>query len=189
MTSIRICDEIIATAKHASIDALLDAFNFSASVGDLVGYFSCFASVNSRFLGTDKAENWSATEFFQYAGHHFNGTSAWIYRPIPGKRVYDIFPSTDRPVFATFDEWLESESFGATSRGTGTLHFIGGYWYIAAYHLSFPIPNEIAKVMTATIDKYEKGNAVKEADAMAAQLIKELDMESTKKGKGKKMEK
>ena len=53
----------------------------------------------------------------------------------------------NKPIFATFDELLDSESFGATSRGTGTLIFGSNCWFIASYHLSFPIPDDIAKTV------------------------------------------
>ena len=51
-----------------------------------------------------------------------------------------------------FDELLNSPSYGV-SRGTGTLIKTNGEWKIAQYHLSFPIPNGIAKKITAEIKK------------------------------------
>jgi hypothetical protein len=55
---------------------------------------------------------------------------------------------------AWFDELLDSESYG-TSRGTGVLVNKNGSWKISQYALAFPIPNDLAKGMTAEIRTYE----------------------------------
>jgi hypothetical protein len=84
-----------------------------------------------------------------------------------------------------FDELLGSESFKATSRGSGTLVLDHGYWYIHQYHLTFPIPNPLAKGMCISIAKYEEtekeGTPVSRADAAAAELLAELDLEDASK--------
>lgn len=80
----------------------------------------------------------------------------------------------ENPVFATFDELLESENFGATSRGTGTLLFRDGCWFIATYHCSFPIPNEIAQVVTKSIQKIEMNSKLMQDTARSEQFCAEL---------------
>ena len=113
------------------------------------------------------------------------------------KRKYEIFPSSEAPVFAIFDELLESKSFGSTARGSGTLLFQSGHWFIVAYHITFPIPNDLAKGITASIMRFEKNETAATADMNAADLIRELELEEqttvgsaggkkTGKAKGKK---
>ena len=144
---------IIGSAKHENIDSLLDSFHNAAKTGNLVEYFGCFHNEESKFIGTDSKENWSCMEFYEETKQLFNrpGHPAWVFTPQKDKRQYKIYTSSDnKPLFATFDELLDSESFGATSRGTGTLIFSIKYWYIASYHLSFPIPDDIAKTVSYT---------------------------------------
>lgn len=154
------------TESLDAIDALLNFFHGAASIGDFDGYFSCFHP-NGRFLGTDKTENWTVSEFMEFSRPHFTpGRSAWTFNPIPDSRKYDVFPvgpiaapsATQGPAFATFDEHLESVSFETTARGTGTVIWdtATGKWLIAHYYLSFPIPNDLAKDMCKQIGIFEK---------------------------------
>lgn len=154
----------IGISKHRSVDELLDAFSRAASCGDLNAYFGCFYNENSRFLGTDINENWTCKEFLDFARPHFknNGTPAWIYLPLIGKRKIDYIDKS----FACFDEHLSSESFKATSRGSGTCIQKDGHWFIVQYYLSFPIPNQLAKGFCDSIARWEKGVI----DAQNAQL-------------------
>jgi hypothetical protein len=183
---------IIRSAAHNSVEGLLDAFSRAAATGNLQEYFGCFYDDRSRFLGTDASENWTAAAFFEYAAPHFkgDGTPAWKYDPIPGSRKIDIYPSAEAPLFATFDELLSSVSFGATSRGSGTACYSSGHWYICSYHLTFPIPNDLAKDITKAISKYETKKSLHAAAAVsdqhAAELLAELDMEKSSATEGGK---
>jgi hypothetical protein len=58
---------------------------------------------------------------------------------------------------AWFDEILDSSSYG-TSRGTGVLIRTNEGWKISQYHLTFPIPNELARHVTDEIKAFEAGN-------------------------------
>ena len=62
-------------------------------------------------------------EFYIETKQLFNddGKAAWTFEPKAEGRIFRIYPSLpiDKPQFATFDELLDSENFGATSR----LHF------------------------------------------------------------------
>jgi hypothetical protein len=145
-----------------SVDAvysLLDDFHNAASNGDFDQYFSCFHP-NGRFIGTDKTENWTATEFKEYSRPHFGlGKSAWTFVPLQESRKCDIFPGADgTPAFATFDEHLVSDSFGTTCRGTGSAVWDASKerWLISQFHLSFPIPNPLAEDMCKSIGDYER---------------------------------
>ena len=84
-------------------------------------YFGCFDR-SGIFLGTDASEYWTAEQFFNFSYPHFIGKkSAWVYTPIPNTRKIIYIPNGDSPNFATFDELLTSDSFGATARGSGCL--------------------------------------------------------------------
>ncbi|MCH1931566.1 nuclear transport factor 2 family protein [Shewanella sp. A25] len=117
---------------------VLDALNQYSSSADWDKYFALYRK-DGIFIGTDASERWGMAEFERYA------------RPSKGWR-YDL---TERHLIQhgdvmLFDELLNSPSYGV-SRGTGTLIKTEGEWKIAQYHLSFPIPNGIAKQITQEI--------------------------------------
>ena len=86
-------------------------------------------------------------------------------------------------MFATFDELLDVKSFGATARGTGTAIFdvTSKFWFLVSYHLSFPTPNELAHEICKKISIFEKKSEMNSlnvaADAAAAELLAELEIE------------
>jgi hypothetical protein len=171
------------TARHSTVDSLLDAFSKCPAIADLDGYFGCFFSADSVFLGTDASEHWTAAEFIEYAKPHFNGESAWVYNLIEGSRKLH---TVENKVTA-FDELLQSESFSTTARGSGSAIFDSetNCWFIISYHLSFPIPNAIAKPICSRLFTYAKEvqlatnqSAAIIASELAAQaLMRELDDE------------
>lgn len=118
--------------------ALLDNLNLYSASADWDNYFDLYAD-NGIFIGTDVNEHWDKAQFERYA------------RPTKGWR-YDLSSRamTQAGDVIWFDEVLNSPSYGV-SRGTGTLIKTTQGWKIAQYHLSFPIPNEIAKSITAQI--------------------------------------
>mmetsp|Transcript_7866 Transcript_7866/g.7929 ORF Transcript_7866/g.7929 Transcript_7866/m.7929 type:complete len:198 (+) Transcript_7866:53-646(+) len=191
----------IRTARQDSIISLLNHFHSSATDANLKEYFGCFDSPRSRFLGTDALENWSVLEFWNYSKPHFDKGSAWTYIPRSNTRkIEQIDDFEGVPVFATFDELLDSSSFGATSRGTGTAIYDATLkcWFIVSYHLSFPTPNDLAVDICKKISSFEKKSLSSNADAVAAELLAEYEINekevnsnigkksgSKKKGSGK----
>jgi hypothetical protein len=176
--------DMIASARHTSPEALLDAFHAAASDSDLDAYFGCF-SEHGHFLGTEATERWSANEFYDYARPHFQAKQGWKY--IPQSRSVQHHMDS----FCTFDELLEavaSREF-STVRGTGSLICQQGHWFIAAYHLTFPVPNEIAVEVCQRIKQYEFGEAETAADKAAAELIAQEEEQSPKKIQIKKKNK
>lgn len=122
---------------------VLDLLNQYSSDADWDKYFVLYRK-DGIFIGTDASERWGMAEFEHYS------------RPTKGWR-YDL---TERHLIQhgdviLFDELLNSPAYGV-SRGTGTLIKTDGYWKIAQYHLSFPIPNEIAKQITTEIKAANK---------------------------------
>ena len=173
--------QAIGSGAHLSLTDLLDHFHLSASNANILEYFGCFYSPSSRFLGTDAEENWNVLEFYEYSKPHFDAEAVWTYIPRKNTRKYEQINSPDGvPLFATFDELLDSESFGCTSRGTGTAIFDAAlkYWFLISYHLSFPTPNDLAREICKKIDIFEKKNGPKvlnRSDVVAAELLAEFE--------------
>ena len=175
-------ESAIGTGRHGSVTSLLDAFHSAAAQADLATYFGCFA-LEGRFLGTDASENWSAHEFFDFCRPHFASGQGWTYKPLPNSRKFSYFPSSDagnqdNSAFCTFDELLVNDSFG-TCRGSGSCVYdaVCKCWFIAAFHLSFPVPNDIAHEITKQIKLSDVGQKQMQADAAAAELLAELELE------------
>lgn len=136
-----------ATPSHPGIDVIektLDSFHEAAAKADGKAYFACFAP-DGVFIGTDAGERWSVEEFKAYAEPFFKKGKGWTYTK--RTRHVDVSPAGD---VSWFDEILDSASYG-TARGSGVLRKIAGTWKIAQYHLTFPIPNELADKMTKEI--------------------------------------
>ena len=167
-------ENCVRKARFSDINLLLDEFNNAAASASLTRYFGCFAAKTSRFLGTDKSENWTVEEFWNYTAPHFSQGNGWTYTPVPGSRKIDTYET-----FAVFDELVSSESFKATGRGTGACEYdsANNCWYIVTYHLSFPIPNPLAKALCNTIAEYETKENDANADKIAEELIASLDKE------------
>ncbi|MDP6414629.1 MAG: nuclear transport factor 2 family protein [Gammaproteobacteria bacterium] len=128
----------------AAIGDVLDAYHAAAAAADWNTYFDLM-SENGVFLGTDADERWTKPEFRAYAGNR----SGWLYRPV--RRNINITPDG---MSAWFDEILDSASYG-TSRGTGVLIRTDDGWKISQYHLTLPIPNELAGKLTDEIKAFE----------------------------------
>jgi len=184
-------ESVLGSSRHGSVDSLLEAFHSAASKADLTAYFGCFDKTG-RFLGTDATENWSATEFYSFCKPHFARGNGWTYTPVAGSRKVTHYTQLDgTPNFCTFDEILLNEGFG-TCRGSGSLLHNPEFssWFVAAYHLSFPVPNDIAHDITNTIKAADPGLKAKLADQAAAELLAELELEDEpKKEKGKSSKK
>ena len=129
---------------EAEVAKVLDAFHQAASKADGETYFNLFAP-GGVFIGTDATERWTVEEFNKYAMPHFSKGKGWTY--VPKKR--NIALSGDAQV-AWFDEILESESYG-TCRGTGVLVRKANNWKVAQYHLTIPVPNDLAKQVVQMI--------------------------------------
>ncbi|MGQ0627536.1 MAG: nuclear transport factor 2 family protein, partial [Phycisphaerales bacterium] len=102
------------------------------------------------FLGTDATERWTVDEFRAYARPIFSKGKGWTYHP--GDRHIDIAKNES---FAFFDELLDNEKYG-TCRGTGLLRIVDGEWRIVQYHLTIPVPNDLAERVARMI-KNESG--------------------------------
>ena len=145
-------ENLVGSGRHESPEALLDCLHLSEATSDIKGYFGCYLNENCRFLGTDCKEHWTVKQFIEYSKEAFKQSCAWEYTVIPGTRT--CLEVVDNVV--TFDELLLSKSFQCTARGTGTIVKKDGYWFITQYHLTFPIPNNLANNICRQIEVYEK---------------------------------
>lgn len=124
-------------------EQILDALHRHAAEANWDDYFALYLP-NASFIGTDASEHWDMAEFERYA----RPTKGWRYSLTQRKM-------TRRAEVVWFDEILMSDSYGV-SRGTGTLIMTDTGWKIAQYHLSFPVPNAIAREITSRIIKSGK---------------------------------
>ncbi|MCZ6641645.1 MAG: nuclear transport factor 2 family protein [Gammaproteobacteria bacterium] len=131
-------------ADIESIATVLDEFHDAAATGDWVTYFDLMSD-DAVFIGTDASERWTKEVFRAYASN----SNGWIY--VLKTRNINLTPSGDS---AWFDEILISKNYG-TSRGTGILIHTDAGWKIAQYHLTFPIPNDLAYDITDRIKRFE----------------------------------
>lgn len=131
---------------EARIGVVLDQLNVASTAADAPAYFSLFTP-DARFIGTDRTERWSMSEFRSYVEPYFAKGKGWIYTP--SDRVITVADIDCRCV-AWFDEQLSNTSYGAT-RGSGVLRLTPDGWKIEQYVLSFAVPNEASKAVVAAI--------------------------------------
>ena len=135
-----------------AVAAALDAFHDAAAHADEAAYFDLLAPV-SVFLGTDATERWEREAFRAFAHPYFAKGQGWTFKPrdrhVEFSRGGDV---------AWFDELLDSESYGEC-RGTGVLEKMDGRWRIRQYHLTIPMPNDLAKDLVARIREAKKETA------------------------------
>lgn len=114
---------------------------------DINKYFECF-SPQGRFLGTDSKESWTIEEFRVYSEPFFNNKQQSApFLPVQGSRKFISYPiGSLTPNIVTFDEILQCEGVKTQARGNGSLIWDQekNKWLVFLYHLSIPVPNEVA---------------------------------------------
>jgi hypothetical protein len=141
-----------ALAAPPTVDQVLDGFHEAAAKADADAYFGAMTP-DGVFIGTDVTERWDRAAFEAFAAPHFQRDSAWTY--VPRERHVAFGPKGKT---AWFDEVLDHARYG-TVRGSGVLVKQGKAWKIAHYVLSFPVPNDVAADVVATIQDHERGTA------------------------------
>lgn len=142
-------DPTPSSAETTAIATVLDAFHAAAARADEEAYFALLAP-NAVFLGTDATERWDKAAFRAFAHPYFAAGKGWTFTP--RNRHVDL--SRDGRV-AWFDELLDSATYGEC-RGTGVLEKVDGGWKIVQYHLTIPMPNDLAKELVARIREAAK---------------------------------
>ena len=135
--------------EAAAVSTVLDAFHAAAARADEEAYFALLAP-NAVFLGTDATERWDKAAFRTFAHPYFARGQGWTFTP-RDRRV--DFSRDGRT--AWFDELLDSATYGEC-RGTGVLEKGDGGWKIVQYHLTIPMPNDLAKDFVARIREAKK---------------------------------
>lgn len=120
-----------------AISELLDAWHLAAAEGDFDGYFGLMAD-DAMFLGTDKTERWTKSEFQEFAKPHFEDGKAWAFTSTT-KYVY----FNEEQNLAWFDELLDT--WMGTCRGSGVLVLTQDGWKIQQYNLTLTIDNDKMK--------------------------------------------
>jgi ketosteroid isomerase-like protein len=139
-------------AETAAVSAILDAFHAAAAKADEAAYFGLLAP-NAVFIGTDATERWDKETFRGFVHPYFAKGQGWTYTP----RDRHVDFSQDGRV-AWFDELLDSAKYGEC-RGTGVLEKGEGGWKITQYHLTIPMPNDLAEDFVARIRGAKKPGA------------------------------
>jgi len=119
------------------VNRLLDRFHRAASGARFDEYFGLFAP-DGVFIGTDAGERWTVEQFKAYAKPHFDKGRGWTYVSV--ERHVNVSKDGRH---ASFDELLDNAELGRC-RGTGVLRRVGANWKIEQYHLTIPVPNELA---------------------------------------------
>ena len=144
LTAAGLPSEETGASQEPAVNRVLDDFHQAAAEADEARYFDHLAE-GAVFLGTDASERWTKTAFREFAHPHFAAGRGWKFTPTERHLAFSADGST-----AWFDELLASESYG-TCRGSGVLQRVAGQWKIEHYHLTIPIPNDLAKEFVARI--------------------------------------
>jgi len=140
----------LQSAPEAEAAAVVDRLHELASAADGPAYFDLFTP-DARFVGTDGGERWGVEAFKAYAMPYFSQGKGWTYHP--RDRVVTMLALPCQCV-ASFDELLENDAYGVT-RGSGVLVRTEAGWKIQQYVLSYVVPNDVARDVTALIRSHE----------------------------------
>lgn len=144
---------ISGLAKNRStveqVAAVLDQYHQAASRADAKTYLGLMAD-NSVFIGTDAKERWPKEAFTKFVEPYFNKGKGWTY--VPKTRHIVITPDGNS---AFFDELLDNEKYGEC-RSTGIVIKTPDGWKVAQYHLTFPMPNDIANDLIKQIKAFKQ---------------------------------
>lgn len=145
---------LVATPEEPEVRAVLDRLHAAAARADGSAYFELFTP-DAVYIGTDVTERWTLDQFRAFAEPYIRSGRGWTYTLRPGTR--HIGWSADQQT-AWFDEILDNASYG-TTRGTGVLVRTPQGWRIAQYHLTIPVPNDLARELVGRIREHERARA------------------------------
>lgn len=140
----------VLAQEHDAPGAVVDALHQAARDADGAAYFGLFTP-DAVFIGTDATERWTLDQFRAYAEPYFAQGRGWDYGV--RSRVVTVAPIDCRCI-AWFDELLDNQTYG-TARGSGVLRLTDDGWRIEQYVLGFPVPNDVAREVTARIRRHE----------------------------------
>ena len=139
---------LFQTLESFRVSAALEDFHNAASSADTPRYFGHF-SPDAIYMGTDSTERWTVGEFRKFVEPYFSKGTGWTY--VSRERNTFLSPSGEA---AWFDELLDNESYGLT-RGTGAFVRTDAGWKLTQYHLTIPVPNDLARPLVDMIRKQQ----------------------------------
>lgn len=134
------------TLESFRVSAALEDFHDAASKADGLRYFDHFAP-DAIYLGTDATERWTVGEFRKFVEPYFSKGRGWTY---VGRERHVYVAAGGQT--AWFDELLDNSSYGLT-RGTGVFVRTDAGWKMSQYHLTIPVPNDLASALVELIQK------------------------------------
>ncbi len=137
------------TLESFRVSAALEDFHDAASKADGPRYFKHFAP-DAIYMGTDATERWTVGEFREFVEPYFSKGRGWTY--VSRERHAYVAPGGKT---AWFDELLDNDAYGLT-RGTGAFVRTDAGWKMTQYHLTIPMPNDLAKTFVEMIRKQSK---------------------------------
>ena len=129
------------------INDFMNQWHKDAANADTV-FFDKMAE-NAVYIGTDKNELWTRTEFKKWAKPFFERKSAWDFKPTQR----NIYFSDDKN-YAWFDELLDT--WMGVCRSSGVVKRKNNTWEISHYQLSVTIPNDAVKDFIKLVSAFEK---------------------------------
>ncbi len=140
--------ERVLPGAAGDIARVLDDFHDAAANGDEARYFAILPD-DAVFLGTDGTERWTGASFRREFAKYFERDSAWTYVCL--RRAVDVDAGGQ---WATFDETLDNTAYGEC-RGSGVVVQREGRWVLRQYHLTIPVPNDVARPVAARIREFQ----------------------------------
>jgi hypothetical protein len=104
---------IKAQPNKVVIDTFLNQWHEAAGNANFEAYFEALDE-NSVYIGTDATENWTKTEFADFAKPYFDKGKAWSFKTVE-RNIY----SSQDGTLVWFDELLEIQM--KICRGSGVL--------------------------------------------------------------------
>jgi len=141
------CIPVSAQSPHDAIEALATNWHLAAANADSTVFFDSMMD-DAIYIGTDKTEHWTKSEFLGFAAPYFARGKAWNFNATERHVFYD--PNQQ---VAYWDEMLDT--WMGPCRGTAVVKRDGpNGWKIAHYTLSMTVPNDkVEEVIKATGEK------------------------------------
>lgn len=130
------------------VASLLDEWHDAAAKGNLEYYFSVIHD-HGHFLGTDKTEDWSKSEFYDFCKPIFEEGEGWKFKAVSRKIYF-----TDDGKTCWFNEVLDT--WMGPCRGSGILIYEDGQWKIMQYSLTILVDNKDVQAYLKILDKDDK---------------------------------
>ena len=130
------------------IHKLIDDWHGAAANADAVAFFD-FIAEDGVYIGTDKHERWTKTEFITFAKPYFDKGKAWNFVA----RDRDLHVTSDGKN-AWFSELLTT--WMGVCRGSGVLAMEDNRWRLKQYHLSVTVPNDLIRDFISLVENFER---------------------------------